>query len=266
MTNTETKRSIIEQIHHEFNTASDSALAEAKAILAGVSNDSRLLTLHQLGFKNAKGVQSHISQKGTMADYKKICDLIVEYQVKFPKHKFITEVDVQRICKKYSLGCAPVDCYHGDVPAKNVQDIAEFVERYGNYPSYELVTSINYRYRSLEEDEIELFQSVWLSNQNQSKLTKRELEAALSKYRVTAQVESKIIRFNESLHICAPKRDLNLKGLKQIGNIFSRVVNNVIKETYEDPIVLCKVADGYLIVTAWGDEASDPLVVNPQSN
>lgn len=34
----------------------------------------------------------------------------------------------------------------------------------------------------------------------------------------------------------------------------------------EDPIVLCKVKGGYLIVTAWGDEASDPDVVNFNNN
>lgn len=33
-----------------------------------------------------------------------------------------------------------------------------------------------------------------------------------------------------------------------------------------DPIVLARVQDGYLIVTAWGDEASDPDVINPKMN
>ena len=33
-----------------------------------------------------------------------------------------------------------------------------------------------------------------------------------------------------------------------------------------DPIVLAKVQGGYLIVTAWGDEASDPDVVEPTRN
>jgi hypothetical protein len=35
---------------------------------------------------------------------------------------------------------------------------------------------------------------------------------------------------------------------------------------YYDPIVLAKVQGGYLIVTAWGDEASDPDVANPTRN
>jgi hypothetical protein len=34
----------------------------------------------------------------------------------------------------------------------------------------------------------------------------------------------------------------------------------------DDPIVLQPVDGGYLVVTAWGDEASDPLVVNANRN
>ena len=102
----ETKRSIVEQIHHEFNTASDNALAEATAILSGVSNNSHLFTLHELGFKNAKGVQSYISSNGTINDYKRMCGIITSYQYQYPNYKFITESDVERICKKYKLGCS----------------------------------------------------------------------------------------------------------------------------------------------------------------
>jgi len=33
-----------------------------------------------------------------------------------------------------------------------------------------------------------------------------------------------------------------------------------------DPVVLQPVKGGYLILTAWGDEASDPLVMNEINN
>ena len=35
---------------------------------------------------------------------------------------------------------------------------------------------------------------------------------------------------------------------------------------YPDPVVLQPVNEGYLIVCAWGDEASDELVVNSINN
>ena len=233
----ETKRSIVEQIHHEFNTASDNALAEATAILSGVSNNSHLFTLHELGFKNAKGVQSYISSNGTINDYKRMCGIITSYQYQYPNYKFITESDVERICKKYKLGCAPVECYKGEVPAKNVKDISNFIDRYGDRISYEVLTEINYRYERLEDSNISQFRTEWLWKLNQRKISdKQSLRSALSKYGVTADFKTDIVRFNQELHICAPKRDLNLKGLKKFGNIFSRV--NIIKETYEDKKIL----------------------------
>lgn len=36
--------------------------------------------------------------------------------------------------------------------------------------------------------------------------------------------------------------------------------------TFPDPVVLKPIKGGYLILTAWGDEASDELVVNQKFN
>ncbi|MEK6829011.1 MAG: hypothetical protein AABY15_02710 [Nanoarchaeota archaeon] len=33
-----------------------------------------------------------------------------------------------------------------------------------------------------------------------------------------------------------------------------------------DPIVLCETKHGYIVVTAWGDEANDELIINPNKN
>lgn len=33
-----------------------------------------------------------------------------------------------------------------------------------------------------------------------------------------------------------------------------------------DPIVLCRTKHGYLIITAWGDEANDELIINENHN
>ena len=40
----------------------------------------------------------------------------------------------------------------------------------------------------------------------------------------------------------------------------------LVKKHIPDPVVLQPVKGGYLIITAWGDEASDPLVINPLMN
>ncbi len=67
---------------------------------------------------------------------------------------------------------------------------------------------------------------------------------------------------NRSLLICAPKNDMELSGLEQIGNFFMSAT----KKTYPDPVVLQPCKGGYLIICAWGDEASDEMVVNPKDN
>jgi len=62
--------------------------------------------------------------------------------------------------------------------------------------------------------------------------------------------------------ICAPKKDMDLKGLKKLGLFFQSFTT----VTFPDPVVLQPVKGGFLIVTAWGDEASDELVINSINN
>jgi hypothetical protein len=57
------------------------------------------------------------------------------------------------------------------------------------------------------------------------------------------------------MQICAPVKDFDMEG---------KVVNGykVINKPAPDPVVLHAVKGGYLIVCAWGDEASDPMITN----
>lgn len=60
----------------------------------------------------------------------------------------------------------------------------------------------------------------------------------------------------KDLLIIAPEHKLNTRGKVKEGHILK----------IKDPIVLQPVDKGYLIVSSWGLEASDELVVNPVSN
>lgn len=59
-----------------------------------------------------------------------------------------------------------------------------------------------------------------------------------------------------SYDIVAPLKDFDLMGYHKEGR-------KIVKNAPPDPVVLFPVKDGYLIITAWGDEASDPIVQNP---
>ena len=61
----------------------------------------------------------------------------------------------------------------------------------------------------------------------------------------------------ESYRKCAPAKDMDMRG--------KRAQNFMVKDI-PDPIVLQPVHGGYLIVCAWGDEASDEIVVNEKFN
>ena len=59
--------------------------------------------------------------------------------------------------------------------------------------------------------------------------------------------------------ICAPLDDMKLKKNERINRY--RTIERI-----PAPVVLKEVEGGYLMVTAWGDEASDELVINQKMN
>ena len=69
-------------------------------------------------------------------------------------------------------------------------------------------------------------------------------------------IEGRLLK--AQLQICAPIKDMDTKGYKLQGH-------KLIKDI-PDPVVLQPIENGYLIVTAWGDEASDPLITNEITN
>lgn len=58
---------------------------------------------------------------------------------------------------------------------------------------------------------------------------------------------------SESMFIVAPQKDFNT-------NLSELSGNKMVKKTPPDPVVLFEVNNGYLVVTAWGNEASDPMI------
>jgi len=65
------------------------------------------------------------------------------------------------------------------------------------------------------------------------------------------------------MKICAPAQFMDMRSIKVSNNYKLESSTPVY---YTDPVVIQPVHDGYLIVSAWGNEASDPIVVNPLMN
>lgn len=259
---------VVQRIHHEFNTAGETLLKQAQQILNGnVVDELKVKRLQAVGFNRANDVQKWNKIKLT----KEIADFVQYYEHNYPLNKFITEEQVIAINKKYNLVCAPIEMYKGFVPDFNLRQIESFfVKKESDYkkavvkitqawntgvPGGDFLLrrrGANYIHKKLGMKYIPIDHPAlnWKRSD--------ELFSAMGGY-----VEQFEISNNEKgLFICAPKKDMDLKGLQKLGAIFTSFTTvNV-----PDPVVLQPVRGGYLIVAAWGDEASDEIVVNQKMN
>jgi hypothetical protein len=224
----------IAAIHNEFNTASERLLKEAQAIANSV--DSATLEkgkrLQKLGFtltpEAAKKAELEKREKENKIDLSNA----TYYHQHYPHNKFIIEEQVKAICEKYGLVHGPVSRYKGFVPEKNLKQMEDF---------------------KLREEDSPYVIARW-SEGNQywagvKKVSKEEWDAS-----TLAEPDGKY--HYRPFEICAPQKDFDLRNMRIAGH----------KITVPDPVVLQPVVGGYLIVSAWGDEASDPIIVNQKHN
>lgn len=103
---------LIEEIHITFNTAGDKLLVSALEVINKTNvNVEKVERLMAIGFRQSNEVKEWDKIKMT----KDLSELIQYYQAYYPNSKFITEVQVGAICKKYNLSCAAIDRYKGFV-------------------------------------------------------------------------------------------------------------------------------------------------------
>lgn len=249
---TRSQKEIIEEIHNAFYTEVDNLLAEAKILNSLESDKMHLIEKTQrlaaLGFTNTKEFKDCQSEMIRLDTLKKenaakehLTAAINHYSFKYPQYKFITEESVLKLCKKYGLIFGTNDRYVGEIPYKNLKDIEDFkIDENEEATHYILNRHINVsKYANRKQFE----------NWQKSDESKIGYETkTLSKF-----------------EIVAPEKDFNMAGM--------HVVNYQIEEKpieVPDPIVLKPVLfqfrRHFLVVTAWGLEASDELVVNEKLN
>lgn len=278
---------MIDEIHETFFTEVDKLLADAKIFKeVRVENEEiirRAERLERLGFKSTKDVKDAEKEKKRIIELeyenskkKELVEVIEYFSQKYPLYKFITQDSVKKICKKYDLIYGDVAHYIGDVPEENLLDIEKFNIKDEDI-CYVVESRSNFNYGSVYE-----------TNHVNEYALKKTIKYNLKRNNRSLGIESDVNRDidllknkNESidytrdsnyferiykvpLHIAAPKKDFNLRGLN--------VEDYEIKKMQEipDPIVLCPVIWRgivyFLIVTAWGKEALDEDVVNQKMN
>lgn len=266
------------EIHHEFETASDKLLEQAYSIINAqpIVNESKLERLQKFGFKQVKEVKEGSEIIKTTSLSKEQIELVKYYKQEYPFNKFITEEQVKEICHKYNLVCGDVSRFTGFVPDNNLKDIENF--KLKEKDSGLICAKSNGEIFILNDAEVRF----------QGRYAHIFKKGETDKYRYAFQSDNdsfgrKIgvnfyasdeknvfgmrnvgsINFsidNSQFKICAPVKDMDISGLELVEGY------KLQKKHIPDPVVLQTVKGGYLIVTAWGDEASDPLVVNENFN
>lgn len=271
-------------IHNEFNNAAEELLKQAFEVLDNTSkiNVEKAKRLASLGFTNSVSVQEGLTVQKTKEFTEKQIEMVNSYKKLYPKNKFITEDQVKQICSKWSLVMADLSCFKGFVPEKNLQDIEKFTNKYKifNKQQYlcqdgtiidmtDTVVKLGQHgyYHFYNEHSIENIgktqpisdTSRWVFQSNDGINFYGNGTVNGKYYDLTHDHK----RFNiqnriNPLSICAPLKDMNVEGQTLKNGFFFE--KKMVPVHVPDPVVLYKVEHGYIIVTAWGDEASDPII------
>jgi len=217
---------LVQEIHNDFDNASDFLLQEAKKFL---QQEDYMEGLRKLGFEKVPEVQEY-EKKKTM---KRMVETTLYYKERYPFHKFIIEDMVKTICDKYDLYCGQSFNFVGSIPDKNIKEILDFKLKDEDRP--ESNDGVFFSWGSGSEDFSRLFllDGKWNENKIESRGSKHVF-----------------------LRICADKSQFDLSNITIIDGY----------KLIPDPIVLQPVKGGYLVVTKWGNEASDEIVVNEKMN
>lgn len=250
----------IEQIHKEWFTAAETLCATYSQERMERIQD-KLQRLESLGFYSTKDRAT--MQELYDADGARF--VVEKYAISHPNNKVISVNDVRRLCEKYNLVYGPLGSFTGFVPEKNLKEIEGFYHK----DLQTWVVGIDRRdgTRFLESEQ-EFFTEVSAkeySDNLEAKVNKEKEERRISNTRtyITFDTKRVVMRKKSAFLIAAPRAEMSWDANQVVEDY---QIKDVV--TYPDPVVLFPVEDGnyFLIVTAWGDEASDEIVVNPKHN
>lgn len=286
------------ELHNEFMTAGDTLLKKAEEILKTEVkiNPAKIARLEAFGFKSSKDATVLKDDKKEKTHYQKIIEAINYYRVKFPNYKFIPSETVKSICEKYGLVSGEAHQYRGFVPDKNLTEIEQFFELHPDmrYSYFKKESDLEKgSWMSLLPNRVQIEKEEYdelIAKQPQIKKSvqsfKNRLDIEIPNPIISSKIgdissimdeyfkayyfnnpfitdsnDKKLTKHETKLRICAPISEMNTSGYE-------------LKEGYKlvyDPIVSIEVTHkngikGEIIITAWGDEASDELVMNQNKN
>jgi hypothetical protein len=264
-----TQEQLIFEIHHEFDTASEKLLDLATKAKQQIKEDSKAERLKKLGFTKLPRVLENDKNKNLLKDLNGNMELVENYLQRYPFQKFITEDQLNQICKKYHLIYAPVSRYLKDVPEKNLKEIE-------TAPKLQKDDIVGYRHHISYHSDL---------NNKTTRSQKKKYRKGITFDSMDSTVEYPSSTFTnltglncnqynssgwkiqttclKDLFIAAPKSHFDLKGFKKTSPFSFNFVTTVITK---DPIVFRYVKGGIQVLSKWGLEANDEELVNSVEN
>jgi len=242
---------VIEKIHDEFFTEVIRLKEYAKNASSLSTNKQTLIDkcnrLKSLGFVKTveiteaeKEIERLKKLETENASKSQLLKAIEYFTVRYPNYRFIDEFSVKNICAKYSLIYGSIAEYKGSVPDKNLEHIEKF-------KIDEFDECYFYRYYFLSKNII-CSRNEFLTHKNSN-----------SRHDTGSNTHTG----KAALEIVAPASDFDLTE-HEIKDF------KLTKKPAPDPIVLKPVIYNqikyYLIVTAWGLESNDDVVINHNMN
>lgn len=272
----------------EIHLAVDSA---ADTLLMDAPYDSSLVQgLQELGFTSAENVNDY-------NDHAKGNERARYYQQRYPHHKFITKWQMEKIREKYNLMEGSLERFKGAIPAKNITEMMNFrMVRQDIQEKKSDFASVLDTWSRLYEQQ--MFASMGIPDiitrgraggKSFDRVYIDEAKELLKRPSVDIKRSYGPPSFEDSFKQQAEKRaedarerqeEMNKRNRGYESLTFAQVNKEfpgAIKITADkalfnapdpvlDPIVTIDVNGGYLIITAWGDEARDPDVLNQTMN
>jgi hypothetical protein len=271
------EQALVKEIHSAFDHASDTLVAMASG--GRISMEEKAERLKKLGFTKCR----EIEQLDLLKEEDSVYELALKYRKKYPGIKFITQKQLDRLCKKYSLVVGKPEKYIGGIPEQKLFEIEYWIDEIDPDDLPEIAfdyllripdkdrerkikEAISEYERKINGDEIDfLFASYpdvdnmyfsYSFHQSTGKTPQSESEIikAFGKQGVSEEDfrrgELKVTKTdNSGLGIAAPKSMFKKEEVRHL-----------------DPIVLQPVKGGYLVLAKWGLEANDPELAIPELN
>jgi hypothetical protein len=267
----EKKEATAHEIHAAFRYHGQMLLDAANEIIRPKVAEKLVLLdratyLRKIGFTNQEEVKLPAMDFSTILNKDGMVGLVLDAAKALPRYVFLSADQVTYLCKKYGLVKHNAISYTGYIPDKNIREIYDFT-RISPYPItaikvksiswYDEYLTKEYHPKALEliDSKLGIFNRSNIYDVQQDILDYVDPTGALKgRY---ASVRVRAYEEVTRLEICAPAKDFDPS---QVGKPDRDAAYP------HDPIVLLPHQQGYFVVSAWGLEAGDPLVVNPLSN